>query len=167
MIVRMTNLNTKTKWLYYLVDPITKKVMYVGISRDPIKRLEGHKVQKDNKTKYNWIKKLKKEGLSPELRFVVEAEDSKAKALESQHIRKFGIENLLNKRAEDLSTRLEMRLDKNELLEITKRAKMFTNGNVSEYLRSVIAEINEANPSEIMRIVEAGQARCRKRRRKK
>lgn len=163
-MVRMTN--SKMKWLYYLIDPRTKKVMYVGISFDPIKRLGGHKSQKDNKKKFDWIKELKREGLSPELRFVVQAETKQAKALESQHIRKFGVENLLNKRAEDLQTKFEMRVDMNELLELKKRARIFTDGNVSEYVRAVIAEINSASVSDIMNVVEAGKEKIKRKRRK-
>ena len=138
--------------------------MYVGISRDPIKRLQLHKSQKDNKEKTEWIKELKKEGLSPELRFVIEASDSKAKALESQHIRKFGLENLLNKRGEDLQKKLEIRVDSNELLEMKQKANIHTNGNVSEYVRAIVAEINTASPSKIMEVVESGKKRFRKRR---
>ena len=165
-MVRMTNLKSKTKWLYYLIDPRDNVVKYVGISRDPVKRLQNHKQEKSNKGKLAWIKELKKMGLSPELRFVTEADDKQAKALESKHIRKFGLENLFNKRAEDLSTKLEMRVDLNELIEIKTKAEMHTDGNVSEYIRTIITEINNASPSEIQRLVDLGKEKIRKRKHK-
>lgn len=57
-------------YVYVLIDPITLKVRYIGITKSPKRRLQGHlddiKSNREKNThKKNWIKKLIKIGCKP------------------------------------------------------------------------------------------------------
>lgn len=62
----------KTTNIYILIDPRNNDVRYVGKSNSPRKRLSDHCNNKTRKPthKTNWIRKLKKEGVRPELHVV-------------------------------------------------------------------------------------------------
>lgn len=54
--------------VYYLVDPVTREPRYVGVSVSPLRRyLERHLGVDANNHKDVWIRKLKSQGLKPEL----------------------------------------------------------------------------------------------------
>ncbi len=60
----------KLEWsVYVLRDPITKAVRYIGVTCKPLEvRLAEHlKDTRHNTRKANWIKHLKKSGLSPQI----------------------------------------------------------------------------------------------------
>lgn len=63
-------------YLYYLIDPITNKVRYIGITNNPERRLKEHirDSKRKNSHKDNWIKKLIKFNLLPIQKVVLENE---------------------------------------------------------------------------------------------
>jgi len=126
---------TKLKWIYYLIDPFTKKVRYVGSSFEPTKRFAHHLSKNDNPSKFKWINSLKKRGVVPELRFVVQGDKEDIKKLESKHIRKFDPKDLFNRRAEDRDRRIEFRLKPEEFFFVVGLAEKFSGGNVSVFIR--------------------------------
>lgn len=59
-------------YIYALIDPISSHIRYIGKACNPQKRFDGHlKENRRNIHKVNWIKKLTKENLIPEL-FILE-----------------------------------------------------------------------------------------------
>ena len=131
---------TKTPfWIYYLRDPRTQLIRYVGRSRNPIRRLKAHLNNEDgNKGKRSWILELKKEGLEPELVFVESVFSmGKAKNRESYHIRKNRSPHLLNIHGSAHSeTRFQVRLSPEEMeLLRTMAKKEGYNNNMSEMIR--------------------------------
>lgn len=52
-------------WLYYLIDPRTQLVRYVGVTNNPKRRLTDHLKAKGNSRKAKWIRALRKIGMSP------------------------------------------------------------------------------------------------------
>lgn len=71
----------ETIYIYQLIDPSDNLVKYVGQSRDPQKRLQGHQSSKTQPTGY-WIKELMKKSLYPVLKIV----DTATNRLEAEHI---------------------------------------------------------------------------------
>lgn len=58
--------------IYILIDPVTKEVKYVGKSNNPIERFKNHKNRSRdiNTHKRNWINKLRKNNLYPEIEII-------------------------------------------------------------------------------------------------
>lgn len=56
-----------TTHIYTLAHPITNEVRYVGKADDIDIRLHGHLYDKLNNRKGNWLKSLRKDGLSPKI----------------------------------------------------------------------------------------------------
>ena len=58
--------------IYVLEDPNTEQIRYVGKSNDPEKRLDNHlnPAKKHTTHKWNWLKKLKKNGQKPNLKII-------------------------------------------------------------------------------------------------
>lgn len=55
-------------YVYALIDPITNKPKYVGVTKHTLSfRLKSHMQAKDNGMKAHWIKKLKSKGLKPKI----------------------------------------------------------------------------------------------------
>lgn len=146
----MTNL----KWIYYLVDPITQKVRYVGSSVDPTKRFQNHLSEKRSSKKQSWIKRLEKKGLTPELRFVVQGNDVEIRKLEAKHIRKFNPKDLFNKRTEDRDCRIEFRLKEDEFEYIKDLANKFADGNVSRFIRWAVNYSCEHGEKDLIRFID-------------
>lgn len=131
---------TKTPfWIYYLRDPKTQAIRYVGRSRDPIRRLNAHlNHEQANKKKWEWILSLKKEGLHPEMVFVESVFSmGKAKTREAHHIRKNRSPLLLNiQGAAHSETRFQIRMSPEEMDILRAMAKKEGyNNNVSELVR--------------------------------
>ena len=57
----------ETQYIYYLTDPITNEVKYVGKTKTPKSRYEQHlrKLDKTNTPKRQWLVELFKKGLKP------------------------------------------------------------------------------------------------------
>lgn len=73
-------------YVYVLIDPIILKVRYIGITKSPKRRLQGHlddvRSSRDKNThKKNWIKKLIKIGCKPAMR-ILKICNSREEALE-------------------------------------------------------------------------------------
>lgn len=62
--------------VYYLVDPETQQVRYVGISVDPVRRYSGHVKTKATGHSANWIRSLTLRGLLPVLRIAAWVQDT-------------------------------------------------------------------------------------------
>lgn len=62
-------------YVYYLKDPISNDIRYVGISKNPKRRYYSHLspyFSKENSHKTNWINKLKSNNLKPTLEIAYE-----------------------------------------------------------------------------------------------
>ena len=57
------------KFIYVLIDPRNDEKKYVGMSKDPYKRLAEHiyDIKREKTKKSNWIKKLINLNLKPKL----------------------------------------------------------------------------------------------------
>jgi len=84
----------KTTFIYGLKDPLTKEIRYVGKSNNPRIRLSSHLRDKSKTYKVNWINKLKRKGLGPELVVLEEVEYDKWQEKEKFYIKYY--ENLTN-----------------------------------------------------------------------
>lgn len=77
-------------YIYCLIDPSTKEIKYVGKSKNPTNRLKSHISDSikgiDNTRKSNWIRKLNKEGLLPELVILEETNEVNWKEAEKKWI---------------------------------------------------------------------------------
>lgn len=88
--------------IYALVDPETKKIMYVGRTRTTLEeQLDRHcrNTNAGNPRKRQWILSLKEKGLKPDIVLLEEVEDAtKAADLKRLYIRQFSAANkdLLN-----------------------------------------------------------------------
>jgi hypothetical protein len=69
--------DSKTTFIYALIDPSTNEVRYVGKSKDPETRLIEHCKNKQNirSHKTHWIDDLKKRNLIPKLKIIEECDD--------------------------------------------------------------------------------------------
>jgi hypothetical protein len=75
--------------IYTLSDPFTDKVRYVGRTKEPKARLNGHirESKKSNKTrKQRWIKSVLKKGGTPIMHIIDEIESEKYQELEMFYI---------------------------------------------------------------------------------
>jgi group I intron endonuclease len=65
-------------FIYALVDPISKKIRYIGKSNEPKKRYYQHLYRSERKRTHKecWINKLLREGLKPELIIIEECSDN-------------------------------------------------------------------------------------------
>ncbi len=52
-------------YVYFLIDPRTNIVRYVGLSRNPENRFNGHRSTATNKLVRQWVSELKRQGLRP------------------------------------------------------------------------------------------------------
>lgn len=83
---------TKTSGVYALCDPRTNRVMYVGQSIDIEYRYRQHcdpNIWDNNPRKRNWTKGLRRAGLKPTLRVLVECDYPESDAEETRLIREF------------------------------------------------------------------------------
>lgn len=83
----------KYSYIYALIDPRNDKVMYIGKSINPIKRLYNHFTKevvykkKDNKSK--WLKELKKLKLKPKLKILAKCLYKNENKIEKSFITKY------------------------------------------------------------------------------
>jgi hypothetical protein len=79
-------------YIYHLIDPITKKVRYVGKSTNPKSRLRSHikeSTERQNTQKKKWIYELINQGLEPIIVIVAtEPKEEKARTIESEQCHK-------------------------------------------------------------------------------
>lgn len=81
--------------IYYLVDPITSLVRYIGLSVNPIRRYKTHISTLDLAHRSCWVKSLAEQGFTPILRVLVWVQNvEEAKRLEIALIAKH--QNLTN-----------------------------------------------------------------------
>jgi hypothetical protein len=75
------------EYIYYLIDPITDDVKYVGKSKKPKSRYNQHikKLDKGQTPKRKWLQSLFDQGLKPRLK-VVEEVDGNAREREQHHV---------------------------------------------------------------------------------
>lgn len=75
------------EYIYYLIDPITEVVKYVGKSKNPKTRYNQHikKLDKGMTPKRKWLESLFAENLKPRLK-VVEEIDGDAREAEQRHV---------------------------------------------------------------------------------
>lgn len=79
----------KKYYVYYLIDPISKDVKYVGASSNPRSRYKQHitKLDKGKTEKRAWIEGLISKGLRPEIEIVETADNSvDAREMEQNHV---------------------------------------------------------------------------------
>jgi predicted nucleic acid-binding Zn ribbon protein len=78
-------------YIYSLEHPITKKVRYIGKTRNPKQRLKAHLNPARYKPthKFNWIKKLKNDGLKPILKVLDSVPEEEWKFWEKYWIEQF------------------------------------------------------------------------------
>lgn len=72
-------INSKAVFIYFLKDPRKFQPRYVGSSVRPKERLKEHKREsklKNNNPKNDWIRKLTREGICPEMIILEETEES-------------------------------------------------------------------------------------------
>jgi hypothetical protein len=86
----------KTVYIYALIDPRNEQVRYVGKSKFPKKRLNGHLqgARKGFKThRHNWIRQLLNEGLKPDLLILEEVKENEWEQAEKKWIVYYRDEN--------------------------------------------------------------------------
>lgn len=60
-------------FIYMLVDPRNQQVRYIGKAKEPQKRFQrGHRYEKQNTRKCNWVQSLLKQGLTPLVQIIDE-----------------------------------------------------------------------------------------------
>lgn len=65
-------------FIYYLADPITKKIVYIGKTKNPTKRLKDH-CRKDTRNRCkldNWKNQIIDQGLKPEMKILEEVTEN-------------------------------------------------------------------------------------------
>lgn len=75
--------------VYYLLDPITKDVKYVGMSKNPKRRYRQHisKLDKLMTDKRKWLEGLFEKKLLPEIKIVGSYDSEKeGREMEQQHV---------------------------------------------------------------------------------
>ena len=60
-------------FVYALLDPRDQSIRYIGMSRQPEKRLREHMKDTNHKQKHAWLKELKAQGLEPIVKIVEKA----------------------------------------------------------------------------------------------
>jgi len=77
--------------IYTLSDPISKQVVYVGASKNPLKRLSGHlcESKQDKTEKHKWIISLFSCGLKPLVHTIDECNEDECDFLEIFYISLF------------------------------------------------------------------------------
>lgn len=92
------SLPQRNTFIYYLIDPITDSVMYVGQSYDPAKRFRNHCSSRASKKIRDWVLSLRSKNLRPILSVAEEVEYRKIFFIERQHIQlqKESNPNILN-----------------------------------------------------------------------
>jgi predicted GIY-YIG superfamily endonuclease len=76
-------------WIYFLIDPRTGDVRYIGYSYRPETRLTQHineSLSAGNSHKLRWIRKLARLGLAPELVLIEQVERGLAPSREIEYI---------------------------------------------------------------------------------
>lgn len=83
-------METKKRWIYLLIDPRDNSKKYVGMSKDPNKRLKDHiyDSKRERTKKGNWIRKLVNNGLKPILVILEETDVENCAYWEEYHIKK-------------------------------------------------------------------------------
>lgn len=93
-------METDKRWIYVLLDPRDGSNKYVGMTKNPNRRLREHisDSKRENTKKGNWIRKLISLGLEPKLQILEETNVSNCERLESYHIKQLIMNgnNLLN-----------------------------------------------------------------------
>lgn len=85
-------------YVYFLLDPISKEVKYVGCTKNPATRLSGHLSQRRPSKKTTWIKALTARGLKPDFQiYCVVDTEREAGAIELQQITA-NVATILNER---------------------------------------------------------------------
>jgi len=91
----------ETIYIYKLIDPISKKIRYIGKANDPKRRLYEH-IYEARKGfighKHNWIRKLLRKQLKPAVGIVVKCTKENWKEKEKLWINYYGLENLVNQK---------------------------------------------------------------------
>ena len=88
--IRVTpDLFTKQVFIYGLKDPTNDQIRYIGKTNNLSKRIGDHITEKRKHRKNNWIKKLHREGLKPELVVIDQCDESNWKEFEIHYIRLF------------------------------------------------------------------------------
>lgn len=88
-------------FIYTLIDPTTNEIRYVGKANNPDKRLSAHVYNssyKSNPHKFNWIRKLRRQGLKPIMHVIEICAESEWKQREQYWIARYRKSNhkLLN-----------------------------------------------------------------------
>ena len=85
------DMETEKKWIYLLKDPRDNSSKYIGMSKDPNKRLKEHiyDTKREKTKKSNWVSKLLKLGLKPQLVILKETNNTYAAYWEEFYIKKF------------------------------------------------------------------------------
>ena len=73
-------------FIYVLKHPVTEEVRYVGLTRDPARRLHNEINYPHTKHLKNWVNSLKAESLKPSMEIVEETEEGLACAVERKWI---------------------------------------------------------------------------------
>ena len=147
------------KFIYVLIDPRNDEKKYVGMSKDPYKRLAEHiyDIKREKTKKSNWIKKLINLNLKPKLEILIETSELDVEYWESHFIKKFKEEGyiLLNYDNNGIGTKGGVNLE--TILEIKKqrckKIKQYDlNGNLVNEFKSLreaekITTINHGNIS--------------------
>lgn len=87
----------KKEFIYYLICPISKKVKYVGKSKNPKSRYNQHikKLDKQLTPKREWLENLFSKKLIPILQVIEEINETNAREREQFHLNK-NIDTALN-----------------------------------------------------------------------
>ena len=75
-----------TTILYKLICPIENKIRYIGITNNPNLRLKHHLTCKNNKLKYEWIKRLKGFNQKPIMKIIQKYDTLKEAEIQEQKL---------------------------------------------------------------------------------